>query len=1123
MKKRILSLLLALLLVASILPMPTYAEDAPDHGGDVGKYVRLNEEVTNFTVYGVNPASSYVEEQTFWHEDFLTGTIFQITDWMMKDEQLWYAVTFYTGGLNAESSYAAMFPEEPWLRQTEAGELVFLETCASCGKPDCGGHAEVEWPSLTDPDTSVKVTVETLPEGVALQVKPADVSGQLAEFCISEERKVFGLDISMVKDGEDYQTGATVKVPVEAEPGTLVGILHTHENETTYLGLVQVQNDKTIEFETDGFSEFAGFTVDFHYNGVDYSIEGMTSILLSELFAAIGIDEDAAQATAVVFSNNDLVQVSKENNDWRLTSLEAFKTEETLIISFNDGRTIVIDVTDATKIDDHNFNPEKEYTVPDENDDYIVIWIDADQLPATVKLKGSYSFSWAVDTADPNKDYASFSKDGKTATITVNKNAPIGYKYSLRNRNAVFKQGRAIVRVIESVKFRYNKGSIVTSPTTFPSTSGTKKIGTWSIADTSADTTGRTNTFDISTTTPAAPGYTFVNWSYTDWQGTTQQVAAGGTVRLDGSSINMDDRDYVDFTANWTKNSYKITYDEKGGSSVDDQTYNVETNLTLRGAPTREGYTFKGWKLSTKTESWAAGTYSASQNMGQANYGNITLEAQWEIVSNAVVYTYTGTIPANAPTAPAQKSYDYNSSVTVEAAPTLTGYTFSGWSTSDAAVSGGKFTMPNKTVTFSGYWTPNQYQLTFDYNGGKNSETGKTDDVTYTATYGWKDYYGVGGLYPVREGYTFNGWYTDPVAGDQIYGSDNICIPGTQYWNSSSEWIGTANATFYAHWTVNSHNVTYSYMGTVPAGADPVPSGGKVNYGTEVTVAANPAAVAGYTFSGWTVSGASVANGKFSMPDNDVTITGSWTVSECTVTFQDDDGTVLSSASYPHGTKAADIKQPDLSAGKKDAEYNYIFTGWTPEIADVTGNATYTATYEKTPNSYTVTWVFGNGTENKVETLTYGSTITKPSDPARTGYDFQGWSPTVPETMPAADQTFTAQWDRSLVDLTIQAATADEEQNFIFTVSGIRSDGVAFDPIEVVLCAENDFQVTIKDLPVGTYTVTEKDGWSWRENTVNSQTADLKTESSTIFFDFDVVDKRYWLSGYSCKRRKGGG
>lgn len=60
-----------------------------------------------------------------------------------------------------------------------------------------------------------------------------------------------------------------------------------------------------------------------------------------------------------------------------------------------------------------------------------------------------------------------------------------------------------------------------------------------------------------------------------------------------------------------------------------------------------------------------------------------------------VSYEYTND-PAitGAPSLPATAEYKYGAEVTVAGAPTLAGYTFGGWSTSDATVSAGKFTMP---------------------------------------------------------------------------------------------------------------------------------------------------------------------------------------------------------------------------------------------------------------------------------------------------------------------------------------------------------------------------------------------------------------------------------------------
>ena len=101
------------------------------------------------------------------------------------------------------------------------------------------------------------------------------------------------------------------------------------------------------------------------------------------------------------------------------------------------------------------------------------------------------------------------------------------------------------------------------------------------------------------------------------------------------------------------------------------------------------------------------------------------------------------------------------------------------------------------------------------------------------------------------------------------------------------------------------------------------------------------------------------------------------------------------------------------------ARDGYKFTGWTPTVADtVTRNATYTAQWEKlTPaETFTVTYTDGVGNEeifkDQVYTVEFGkATPAFNGTPARDGYKFTGWTPTVADTV-TRNATYTAQWEK---------------------------------------------------------------------------------------------------------------
>lgn len=74
-----------------------------------------------------------------------------------------------------------------------------------------------------------------------------------------------------------------------------------------------------------------------------------------------------------------------------------------------------------------------------------------------------------------------------------------------------------------------------------------------------------------------------------------------------------------------------------------------------------------------------------------------------------MTYQYDGTAPAGAPALPAQVETYYSAEVAVATAPTLAGYSFSGWTVASpdgTDIENGILTMPNEDVVLTGSWTP---------------------------------------------------------------------------------------------------------------------------------------------------------------------------------------------------------------------------------------------------------------------------------------------------------------------------------------------------------------------------------------------------------------------------------
>ena len=338
-----------------------------------------------------------------------------------------------------------------------------------------------------------------------------------------------------------------------------------------------------------------------------------------------------------------------------------------------------------------------------------------------------------------------------------------------------------------------------------------------------------------------APGYTFSGWSRNDFTMPAENVTITGS-----------------FTAN-SNTEYTVRHHFQ---NILDDAYDADTAML---SETLSGTTDTLTAAAAKTV--AGFTAQSFQQKNIAGDGSTVVDIYYNRNSYTVTYAVTGTVDPN----PNYKQADYRfgQNVAAEAAAAKAGYDFIGWANEPAV-------MPANDVTATGYFvarTDTAYQVqhykqNLEDDGFTLAETeeltGKTDTI---ATANPKTY----------TGFMLDRTVEGTVASGNIAGDGSLVLK--------------------LYYTRNSYDVTYAYTGTVPADASALPEKAAVKYGAPVTVA-EAATAKGHTFSGW-------STGDFTMPAQDVEITGSFTANPYNVTVeyyfdkaQDTDMTRVQSVTY---------------------------------------------------------------------------------------------------------------------------------------------------------------------------------------------------------------------------------
>ncbi|MDR3365755.1 MAG: InlB B-repeat-containing protein [Prevotellaceae bacterium] len=294
-------------------------------------------------------------------------------------------------------------------------------------------------------------------------------------------------------------------------------------------------------------------------------------------------------------------------------------------------------------------------------------------------------------------------------------------------------------------------------------------------------------------------------------------------------------------------------------------------------------------------------------------------------------------------------------------APTRQGYTFAKWEDSQQREWIFDDNAITQDTTLIAKWIVDTFKVVFVKDNGDQNDTLKItydDTVPRPAT-------------PIKEGYSFAGWYREAAHNHQwTFPTDRVTHDTTLY----AKWITDGTTTYTV--TFNSHGGSAIDKQTVEAN-------------DTIAHPDNPTK-AGHTFDKWTDVHGNEWNFGASTITQDTTLHATWIIDTFSVVFVKNNGDQNDTARVTYGGKVAAPTNPTKAGHTFDAWTDAHGSEWIFGASTVAHDTTLHATW--TVNTYKVVFVPDNGSQNDTVTVAYGGKVAAPTNPTKTGHTFDKWT-----------------------------------------------------------------------------------------------------------------------------------